>query len=189
MRQILKTEKIKVPEGITITVHSRTVTVIGPRGKLTKAFKHIPADIQVLEDGRSLKIDSWFADKKQAACVKSVLSSIENLFIGVLKGYEYRMRLVYAHFPINVLIPTDKSSIEIRNFIGERRIRKIQMLEGVTIEKSDALKDELILRGNDLDLVSLSAALIQQICAAKKKDIRKFLDGIYVSERTNIVKE
>lgn len=189
MRQILKTEKIKVPEGVTITAHSRTVTVTGPRGKLTRAFKHVPVDIQVLDDGKLLKVDSWFANSKQAACVKSVVSVIENLFTGVLKGYEYHMRLAYAHFPINVNIPADKASLEIRNFIGERRVRKIKMLEGVTIEKSDAMKDELLVKGNDLELVSLTAALIQQSCAAKKKDVRKFLDGIYVSERLNIVKE
>ncbi|OMJ78473.1 hypothetical protein SteCoe_21717 [Stentor coeruleus] len=189
MRQILKTDKIKIPEGVTVTSHARTVTVTGPRGKLSKTFKHVPVDIQILDGGKVVKIDSWFANKKQAACVKSVLSAIENLFTGVLKGYEYHMRLVYAHFPINVNIPGDKGSIEIRNFIGERRVRKIKMLDGVAIEKSDAMKDELILKGNDLELVSLSAALIQQSCAAKKKDVRKFLDGIYVSERTNIVKE
>ena len=189
MRQILKTDKVKVPEGITVTSHARCVTVTGPRGKLSKTFKHVPVDIQILDDGKVVKIDSWFTDRKQAACVKSVLAAIENLFTGVLKGYEYHMRLVYAHFPINVGIPTDKASIEIRNFIGERRVRKIKMLEGVSIEKSDAMKDELILKGNDLELVSLSAALIQQSCAAKKKDVRKFLDGIYVSERTNIAKE
>jgi large subunit ribosomal protein L9e len=189
MRQILKTDKVKIPEGVTVTSHARTVTVNGPRGKLSKTFKHVPVDIQILDGGKVVKIDSWFANRKQAACVKSVLSAIENLFTGVLKGYEYHMRLVYAHFPINVNIPGDKGAIEIRNFIGERRVRKIKMLDGVTIEKSDAMKDELVLKGNDLELVSLSAALIQQSCAAKKKDVRKFLDGIYVSERTNIVKE
>ena len=30
------------------------------------------------------------------------------------------------------------------------------------------------------------SALVQQICAVKRKDIRKFLDGIYVSEKTHI---
>lgn len=47
---------------------------------------------------------------------------------------------------------------------------------------SSAVKDELILTGNDIELVSRSSALIHQKCLVKKKDIRKFLDGIYLSE-------
>jgi len=30
---------------------------------------------------------------------------------------------------------------------------------------------------------------IQQICKVRNKDIRKFLDGLYVSERGNIVED
>ncbi|CAF4399925.1 unnamed protein product, partial [Adineta steineri] len=44
-------------------------------------------------------------------------------------------------------------------------------------------KDELVLEGNDIELVSRSAALIQMSTSVKNKDIRKFLDGIYVSEK------
>lgn len=33
------------------------------------------------------------------------------------------------------------------------------------------------------------SALVQQICAVKRKDIRKFLDGIYVSAKGNVVKD
>jgi len=35
--------------------------------------------------------------------------------------------------------------------------------------------------------VYVAAALIQQSTRVKKKDIRKFLDGIYVSEKSTIV--
>ena len=54
---------------------------------------------------------------------------------------------------------------------------------GVSIERSSAVKDELTLTGNDVDLVSHSAALINGLCHVRNKDIRKFLDGIYISER------
>ena len=43
--------------------------------------------------------------------------------------------------------------------------------------------------GNSVDAVSQSAALIQQSTTVKNKDIRKFLDGLYVSEKTTIVKD
>ncbi|CAI7860002.1 unnamed protein product [Closterium sp. NIES-54] len=71
----------------------------------------------------------------------------------------------------------------------KRQVRKVAMLEGVTITRSEKVKDELILEGNDIELVSRSAALINQVCHVKKKDIRKFLDGIYVSEKGNVVEE
>lgn len=63
------------------------------------------------------------------------------------------------------------------------------MHEGVDVEVSKAQKDELFILGNSLENVSQSAADLQQICRVRNKDIRKFLDGLYVSERGNIVEE
>lgn len=48
---------------------------------------------------------------------------------------------------------------------------------------------------NTLDVVvtfncsHISAALIQQSTTVKNKDIRKFLDGLYVSEKTTVVQD
>jgi large subunit ribosomal protein L9e len=66
------------------------------------------------------------------------------------------MRLVYAHFPINVSITDSGKTLEIRNFLGEKIVRRVPMLEGVKIDRSASVKDELVLTGNDLELVSLS---------------------------------
>merc|ERR1711972_941167 len=94
---------------------------------------------------------------------------------GVEKRYEY------SHFPINANITNGGKTIELRNYLGEKIVRTVNMLEGVKVDKSAQTKDELVVTGTDIDLTSRSAALIRQSCLCKHKDIRKFLDGVYVS--------
>jgi len=57
------------------------------------------------------------------------------------------------------------------------------MSQKVTCHKKENSKDEIIIKGNDVNLVSMSAASIQQSCLVKNKDIRKFLDGIYIATK------
>ena len=94
------------------------------------------------------------------------------------------MRFVYAHFPINgTVIDNETPSFEIRNFLGEKRVRTVKAREGVSIVKSTDVKDEIQVSGNDLNAVSLTCSDISSVTKVRKKDIRKFLDGIYVSEK------
>jgi len=106
------------------------------------------------------------------------------MVLGVTKGFEYKMRFVYAHFPINCAITDDKKEIKINNFLGEKIVRKVKMLGGVEIARSAAVKDEIVLTGNNIEAVSQSAAMIHHSTFVPGgKDIRKFLDGTYVSEK------
>lgn len=161
-------------------VNSRSVKVTGPRGSLERDFKHINMDMRMVGDNK-LRVDLWFANRKQLACVRTVCSHVDNMIVGVTRGFLYKMRFVYSHFPINVSL--NGNDVEIRNFLGEKRVRKIKLLDGVKYERSADVKDEISLIGNDIALVSLTAAQIQQATNVRNKDIRKFLDGIYVSEK------
>merc|ERR1719238_2036357 len=101
----------------------------------------------------------YFVKSKQLSMLRSVCSHIQNLIDGVEKKYQYKMRLVYAHFPINANITNGGKTIEIRNFLGEKIVRTVHMLDGVKVDKSTATKDELLITGTDIDLTSRSAAL------------------------------
>ncbi|KAF7105700.1 hypothetical protein CFC21_106478 [Triticum aestivum] len=189
MKTILASETMEIPEEVTVKVSAKMISVTGPRGTLTRNFKHLNLDFQLQEGGRKLKVDAWFGTRKTMAAIRTAISHVQNLITGVTKGFRYKMRFVYAHFPINASITAANRGIEIRNFLGEKKVRKVDMLDGVTILRSEKVKDEIVLDGNDIELVSRSAALINQKCHVKNKDIRKFLDGIYVSDKGAIKEE
>jgi large subunit ribosomal protein L9e len=168
---------------VTVTIKSMVVKVKGPRGELEinmRKFKRL-CDITV-KNGK-VKVDIWHATRKEIACLRSLSSKVENMIIGVTQGFLYKMRFVYNHFPINSAVEGGNKLV-IKNFLGERRPREIQAQKGVTMEKSKDVKDQLEITGNDVDCVSLTAAQINDSCKARNKDIRKFLDGVYISERT-----
>jgi len=189
MRDVVSTEELDIPAGVTVEIKSRLITVTGPRGTLKKNVRHINMDIQLVEEKEKGKVTLavWQGGRKHNACLRTIRSLINNLIIGVTKGFQYKMRAVYAHFPINVIIQEDGRAVEIRNFLGEKTVRHVKMLDGVTILESKAQKDEYILEGNDVQNVSQSAASIQGVCRVRNKDIRKFLDGIYVSEKGTVL--
>lgn len=93
------------------------------------------------------------------------------------------MRLVYNHFPINITISKDKKQLEIINFLGGKKSHFIKLTNGTTVHKSD-VKDELVFDGIDNAALSLACARTNQSCGIGNKDERKFLDGIFVSEKT-----
>ena len=114
--------------------------------------------------------------------MQTFTAHIKNMIVGVTQGFRYKMRLVYAHFPINVNIE-GKNLLEIRNFLGEKEVRRVPAIGATTISKTTTVKDEIVLEGNSIDDVSLTASQIHHSCNVRgRKDLRKFLDGIYVSE-------
>jgi ribosomal protein L6P/L9E len=76
------------------------------------------------------------------------------------------MRAVYAHFPINCVTTENNTVIEVRNFLGEKFIRRVKMAPGVTVTNSPKQKDELILEGNNIEDVSRSGKDYTRICTA-----------------------
>uniref|UniRef100_A0A7S2RNL8 Large ribosomal subunit protein uL6 alpha-beta domain-containing protein n=1 Tax=Rhizochromulina marina TaxID=1034831 RepID=A0A7S2RNL8_9STRA len=183
MKTVLSTRYIEYPEGVTVEVSARCVKVTGKRGTVERQFKHLPVDMQHNPAERKIRVDLWFANRKQLACIRTVCSHIENMITGVRIGYLYKMRFVYSHFPINVNLTDGERVVEIRNFMGEKRVRKIKLMDGVTAVRTADVKDQLELMGIDITKVSLAAAQVQQMTNIRHKDIRKFLDGIYVSEK------
>merc|ERR1719327_2422097 len=162
MRVILKEEYLKVPDGISCNIKARKVTVKGPRGEIVKDLSHVQADIAVVEmstkklKGPHVRVAIWNGQYKRICSVKTLIGLINNMFVGVTEGFRYRMKLVYAHFPISAVVSKDQSQVEIKNFLGGKKTHLIKMNKDckVFLQKPDVSKDELVFDGIDKHALS-----------------------------------
>jgi len=168
--------EVEVPENVEVIVEGKKVTVKGPKGTLSRKFN---APVNITLDGSIVRVEAFFPRKKEKAMVGTVASHIKNMIIGVTKGFVYKLKIVYAHFPINVKVEGKRILIE--NFLGERSPRVAEIVgDDVSVRVEG---DDVIVEGINIVHVGQTAANIQLATKIKDKDPRVFQDGIYVYEK------
>ena len=82
------------PIAVEVSVKARRVTVKGPRGTLTRSFKHLNVEIRMIGK-KKLQVVKWFGSRKELACVRTLCSHIENMIKGVIQVSPSRDRLTF----------------------------------------------------------------------------------------------
>ena len=157
MRVLHAYERVEVPQGVTVKVEGKRVRVSGPLGSVEKDFSHAKRISLRLEDG-AVVVEAFNAGKREYALVGTLAAHIRNMIKGVTQGYRYRLKMVYAHFPMSVKVEGGRVVIE--NFLGERGRRYAAILPGVRVRVD---KDEVIVEGIDKDAVAQTAANIHPV--------------------------
>ncbi|NPA23969.1 MAG: 50S ribosomal protein L6 [Crenarchaeota archaeon] len=178
-------EEVEIPPGVDVQVESNgrlIVKVKGPLGELVKDFGSVP--IMVRREDNKLVLETYFARKFERALVGTIASRIRNMIKGVTKGWRYKLKIVYSHFPIMVKVQGDKLIIE--NLLGRKDKIVLQIPKGIKVQVT---KDDIIVEGIDRDLVSQFAANIEEAttlrgderpCPHGREGGPGVLDGIYV---------
>jgi large subunit ribosomal protein L6 len=176
MRAIESAKSIKIPDGIEVKVDGRIIVVKGGKGVLTRDFS--AASVYIGLDENNVLIRANWPRKREAALVGTVCSHIQNMIIGVTKGFTYKLKIVFSHFPISVKVR--EKTLAIENFTGERSPRIVKIVGDTKVTVKD---EDVIVQGTNIENVSQTAANIETATRIKVKDPRIFLDGIYIYER------
>lgn len=170
--------EIKIPEGVTITITDRKVAIKGPKGSVEREFSDPRYDalVNISKTDSAVKVSTASDRRKMKAIAGTFGAHIRNMILGVTRGWRYKMKVFYTHFPITV--EAKGKEVLVKNFLGEKSVRHAEIL-GVT--KVDAKKDEITLTGIDIDDVSQTAANIETATRISGKDRRVFLDGLYIT--------
>lgn len=176
MRSGMLKDEIEVPEKVTVTIENGTVRVKGPQGEVLKVLSH--PRIKLEKKGKHIVVSSEFPRKREKALVGTYGAHLRNMLVGATKGFEYKLKIVYAHFPIKTSVKADQFVIE--NFLGEKFPRKTKIL-GAT--KVNIKGDQVLVTGPNVEDAGQTAANIERATKIKGFDPRVFQDGIYIVEK------
>ena len=170
---------MEIPAGVQVNCRQRRrIKATGPKGTLEEDFSHLP--VQFVVNGSELKVFSQWARKREVALVGTALAHVRNMIRGVTKGFTYKLKIVYAHFPVTVKVIEKEKKITIENFTGEKTPRIIKIVGSAKVK---VVGDEIHVQGTSLSDVSQTAANLQTGTKIVDKDQRVFLDGIYIFEK------
>jgi len=170
------TRKVKIPEGVTVRIEGNLVKVQGPKGMLMREMYY--PNVSLAIDGGEMTITTESQRKKILAICGTYAAHLQNMCTGVTKGFQYRMKVVYAHFPIQLKIAGDR--IEVGNFLGEKRSRFARIEKDVKVALGAY---EVTVTGIDKEAVGKTAANIEHATRIRERDPRVFQDGVYTVER------
>jgi large subunit ribosomal protein L6 len=162
-----------MPEGVTATLTGRTLSVKGKLGEAKKHFDKINVNVAV--EGNNVQISPFSAKKKDNVIINTVTSLVNNMVTGVTKGYTYKLKVVYAHFPITVR--TKGNQILVENFVGERSPRVADIVGDCKVSVDG---DDILVKGVSVEDVGQTAANVELATKIRRKDQRVFLDGVYI---------
>ncbi len=168
--------ELELPEGVSANFANDQLTINGPLGKVSQDFSKIPVKIQI--QGAKLEVSTPGSRRKDNAVINTANSLVRNAIEGVTKGYEYKLKVVFAHFPVSVKVQGNKVLVE--NFYGERAPRVGEIVGDTKVQVQG---EDLIVSGVSIRDVGQTAANLEQATTVRRKDQRVFLDGVYVYER------
>jgi len=165
-----------IPEGVNITIENINVMIKGPLGQIQRDIWY--PGITIKKEDSNLVIGTDIPRREQLAMIGTFESHLKNMIVGVTKGYEYTMKVVYSHFPIQ--LKAEGNKVMINNFLGEKKSRKAS-IKGDS--KVMIKGDQVIITGINKEDVGQTAANIRIATKIKRFDPRVFQDGVYLVEQ------
>ena len=168
--------EIEVPEGVDVKYEDYVLHVKGPKGQISREFKHDRLKM-IIDDGK-VTVYCPLPRKKEYALAGTWRAHVKNMIKGVTEGFEYHLKIVYAHFPMKVSVKGNKVVIE--NFMGERAPRYAEIFGDAKVQIKG---DTVIVTSVNKEHAGQTAANIERATRVKDRDPRVFQDGIYIVKK------
>ena len=168
--------EVELTEGVSAQYNLDTLTVTGPKGEASKVLKY--PRVQIKTEGNKVVIKTQRLSKREKKIIHTFRAHVKNLIKGVTEGFEYKLVVVYAKFPITV--EAKDGIFSVKNLLGEKVPRTVPYPSDVNVEVKGS---EITVTGIDKEAVGQVAASLEQSTRINHFDRRVIQDGIFIVEK------
>lgn len=169
-------EELEIPHGVDVKLHNGVFTVKGPKGEVVRELKSPTIKSEI--SGNVIKFESSGSTQREKKLVMTFMAHLGSMFEGVQRGHTYKLKVCSSHFPMTVAVKAGQ--LEIKNFIGETVPRHARIPQGVNVKVDGQV---IVVEGVNKEVVSQTAARIEQVTKRPGFDKRIFQDGIFIIEK------
>lgn len=169
-------ETVEIPAGAQVEISGSEVRVSGAGRSGARHFRS--TDVQVKRNGQKIEVRAASGRRNILSEAKSTATHIRNMLRGLAEPYEYKLEIVYSHFPINATVKGQY--VEINNVGGAKHPKKANIVGDTKVEIKGK---DITVKGHDKEATGQTAANMEQRTRIKGKDMRVFHDGIYITHK------
>ncbi len=170
------TQEIDMPEGVSAKYENNELTITGPKGEISRKLRYPRVHIKV--ENNKIIIETKILTKREKRIIFTYRAHINNIIKGVTEGFEYKLSVVYAKFPMSVEVKGNEFIV--KNLLGEKVPRIVKLPQDVKVEVKSK---DITVSGIDKERVGQVAALLEQSTRITHFDRRVIQDGIFIVEK------
>ena len=166
-------KEVEMPQGVTASLHGKTITIKGPKGEVKREMKF--HHVLMKHEGNKIVFEAATTKKRSKKIIGALVAHVKNMVRGSQENHVYVLKICSGHFPMNVTVSGNK--LIIKNFLGEKVPRTMILKAGAEVK----------IEGEHINITSVNketagqiSADIEQLTRRPGFDTRVFQDGIYI---------
>jgi len=144
-------QPVALPQGVQVTLTNGMLNVVGPKGTLQRVF---PTTLTLEMHDNEAVVKPTADDELTRALFGTYRSHLNNMVIGVTKGYQKKLLIIGIGF--RAAVKADTLELE----LGFSHPVHIKIPEGIKVETT---KEDMTISGIDKELVGLFTAKVRAL--------------------------
>jgi large subunit ribosomal protein L6 len=170
-------EEIEIPEGLVASLEGDEIVM--KKGDKELRRKLDPR-FEVKVEGSKVMLNSSKTTRREKRMFGTVKAHIRNMIRGLTEGFKYELEVANVHFPMNVSYDKESNDLVVKNFLGEKKDRRIRLTEDVDVNVN---KNIVEVTSHNIERAGQAATNIEKGTRVRNKDRRIYQDGIYIVKK------